>query len=155
MDKILIVLLALMVGVVFINVVTRYLGSPIRWADEVARLTFVWIAFIGMYIGYKRKSHPSFSLLVKSINKRNKTAGKIFHLIIHFSVMFFLFIIIYGGYLYIERAWVQTTAVLRISVGWKYMAAPVGCFLMFLEAIKNILLVFRKEKVEFKQKLLS
>ena len=155
MEKILIILMIVMVGVVFANIVLRYAGRSLRWAEEVSRLVFVWIAFIGMYIGFRRKVHPSFSLLVKAVNDKNTTAGKFFKMIIQLSILVFLFIVVYGGYLYIERAWVQTTAVLRISVGWKYMAAPFGGILMTLEVIRNIMLIFKKEEVEFKQKMIN
>ncbi|WP_159429931.1 TRAP transporter small permease [Halarsenatibacter silvermanii] len=153
MEKLLIILMIAMVGVVFANIVLRFVGRPIRWADEVARLVFVWIAFIGMYVGFRRKVHPSFTLLVKIINNKSTKAGKFFKLLIQLSIFFFLAIITYGGYLYIDQAWIQTTAVLRISVGWKYMAAPVGGILMLLEVLRNIMLLFTKEKAEFGQKM--
>ena len=153
MEKILIILMVAMVGVVFANIIFRYAGRSLRWADEVARLIFVWIAFIGMYIGFRRKVHPSFTLLVKGINNKIALAGKLFKLLIQLAILFFLVVIIYGGYLYIQQAWIQTTAVLRISVGWKYMAAPIGGVLLMLEVLRNIMLLFVKDKAEFEQKM--
>jgi len=153
MEKILIILMIAMVGVVFGNIIFRFAGRPLRWADEIARLIFVWIAFIGMYIGFRRNVHPSFTLLVKGINNKSALAGKLFKLLIQVAILLFLVVIIYGGYLYIEQAWIQTTAVLRISVGWKYMAAPIGGVLLMLEVVRNIMLLFIKDKAEFEQKM--
>ena len=153
MEKILIILMIAMVGVVFGNIIFRFAGRSLRWADELARLIFVWIAFIGMYIGFRRNVHPSFTLLVKGINNKSALAGKLFKLLIQVAILLFLVVIIYGGYLYIEQAWIQTTAVLRISVGWKYMAAPIGGVLLMLEVVRNIMLLFIKDKAEFEQKM--
>lgn len=153
MEKILIILMIAMVGVVFGNIIFRFAGRSLRWADELARLIFVWIAFIGIYIGFRRNVHPSFTLLVKGINNKSALAGKLFKLLIQVAILLFLVVIIYGGYLYIEQAWIQTTAVLRISVGWKYMAAPIGGVLLMLEVVRNIMLLFIKDKAEFEQKM--
>lgn len=42
-----IVLMALLTGLILLNVVTRYAGVPLYWIDESAIYTVVWLAFIG------------------------------------------------------------------------------------------------------------
>jgi TRAP-type transport system small permease protein len=55
---------AVMVVVVSAQVFARYvLNSSIGWADEVARLTFVWCVFLGMAVAVRAKAHIGLDLL--------------------------------------------------------------------------------------------
>jgi TRAP-type C4-dicarboxylate transport system permease small subunit len=56
--------IAVMVVVVSAQVFARYvLNSSIGWADEVARLTFVWCVFLGMAVAVRAKAHIGLDLL--------------------------------------------------------------------------------------------
>jgi len=44
---IIILLMALLLGLILLNVVTRYAGSSLYWVDESAVFSVVWLAFIG------------------------------------------------------------------------------------------------------------
>ncbi len=146
--KFLMLLLVVLVSVVFANILLRYMGKSIRWADEVARLLFVWTSFLGMYCAYRKDLHPAFTLMLKKAAKRSPNAGRGMLLLVHVLVLAFLCIIFFGGLKYISLAKIQTTAVLRMSVGWMYAAAPIGVFLMILETIRKILLVFEEKSLE-------
>jgi TRAP-type transport system small permease protein len=146
--KVLIILMIALVTVVFANIVLRYVGRSIRWSDEMSRLLFVWVAFLGMFVGYSQGAHPSFNQGIKLVNNRNERGGQVMLLLVHALVIVFLLIVLYGGIVYISRAKIQTTAVLRMSVGWMYAAAPVSMGLMLLEAVKKITLLFRIKHVE-------
>jgi len=41
------VLMGVLIGLVLLNVVTRYAGAPIYWVDEAAVYTVVWLTFVG------------------------------------------------------------------------------------------------------------
>ncbi|KXS38850.1 MAG: tripartite AtP-independent periplasmic transporter subunit DctQ [Candidatus Frackibacter sp. T328-2] len=137
-------LMIILIGSVFSNIIVRYFGFSFLWSDGVARLTFVWLAFCGIFLGYRNNDHPSFSMIVKFAQNKNKIAGKIMQLIIHFSVLVFLYILIYGGVTYIIGSSIQKIAVLNISVGWKYAAGPVFGVLMALETIRKIITIIKE-----------
>lgn len=40
-------LMTVLVGLILLNVVTRYTGMPLYWVDEAAVYAMVWLAFIG------------------------------------------------------------------------------------------------------------
>lgn len=141
-------LMAILLGVVFVNVILRFFGQSLRWADEVARLVFIWLAFLGMFVGYQRGVHPSFLAFIEKMSNKNPMLKKVFLLIIYSSILFFLFIIFYGGLIYVAKSHIQTTAILRLSVGWKYAASPLGAFLMIMESIKKIIFVFTDVNIE-------
>lgn len=147
-EKFLILLIVLLVSIVFANIVLRYMGSSIRWADETARLLFVWTSFLGMYFAYSKNLHPSFTLILNNIGRKSPFKGRLMLILIHVSVLAFLLIVLYGGIVYIRLAKIQTTAVLRMSVGWMYAAAPVSMALMILETIKKLLLLLGADNSE-------
>ncbi len=138
-SKILQLILAVLVAVVSANILLRYVGHSLKWADELARLLFVWTSFLGMYIAYSKNEHPAFTLFVDKFVANSLLRAKLTSLLIYLLVSIFLVIVLYGGIVYINHAKIQTTAVLRISVGWMYSAAPVGVGLMLLDTAKRVL----------------
>lgn len=68
-------LMALCLGVmavaVFINVVLRYgFGSGVAASEELSRLLFVWMVFIGATAAYPHGEHMAFTSLVGLLAKR-------------------------------------------------------------------------------------
>jgi TRAP-type transport system small permease protein len=63
--------LAVMAVAVFINVVLRYgFGSGIAASEELSRLLFVWMVFIGATAAYPAGEHMAFTSLVGMLQKR-------------------------------------------------------------------------------------
>ena len=57
-EYIALVLLFLMVVVVFLQVIFRFvLHSSLSWSEEFARYTMIWLSFLGISIGVKKKAH--------------------------------------------------------------------------------------------------
>ena len=65
--------LAVMAIAVFINVVLRYgFGSGIPASEELSRLLFVWMVFIGATAAYPAGEHMAFTALVGALRDRPK-----------------------------------------------------------------------------------
>lgn len=63
--------LAVMAVAVFINVVLRYgFGSGVAASEELSRLLFVWMVFIGATAAYPAGEHMAFTGLVGMLRKR-------------------------------------------------------------------------------------
>ena len=63
--------LAVMALAVFVNVVLRYgFGSGIAASEELSRLLFVWMVFIGATAAYSAGEHMAFTSLVALLKKR-------------------------------------------------------------------------------------
>ena len=58
-----IVLFIGMVLLVLAQVVARKFFEPLVWSEELARYTFIWVAFIGWVIASRNKSHIRISLV--------------------------------------------------------------------------------------------
>jgi TRAP-type C4-dicarboxylate transport system permease small subunit len=56
-------IMTFMVGLGFMNVVTRYLGFSLAYTEEVLVMLMVWLTMFGAAVGMKRGSHLSMSFL--------------------------------------------------------------------------------------------
>ena len=65
--------LGVMAIAVFVNVVLRYgFGSGIAASEELSRLLFVWMVFIGATAAYPAGEHMAFTALVGALRRKPK-----------------------------------------------------------------------------------
>ncbi|AZR71966.1 hypothetical protein BBF96_00230 [Anoxybacter fermentans] len=148
-DIIMISTLIVMVSSIFVNVIARYFGMAFTWIDEISRLTFVWMSFMAIVAGLQKGLHPSFTVLLE---RTNGIWTKILLSIINILILVFLVYLLKGGINYISRAYIQKTAILGISVAWKYAAVPFATVMMIIEVIKELILVWKKDVIEIERK---
>lgn len=68
--------LGVMAVAVFVNVVLRYgFGSGVAASEELSRLLFVWMVFIGAAAAYPRGEHMAFTTLAGMLAKRPLAFG--------------------------------------------------------------------------------
>ena len=132
--KVLIALfLAIMVVLVFGNVVLRYaFNSGITVSEEVSRWLFVWLTFLGAVIAMREHGHLGVDTLVK----RLPPMGKKICLVVSQLLM------LYATWLFLVGSWEQTminwdvaAPASGLSTGWFY-----GVGLVFSVSVGAILL---------------
>lgn len=112
-----------MVIVVSLQVVFRYfLNLSLDWADEVARLTFVWSAFLGVPHGIRSGAHVGIDFVAKLLPPAALTwlfrassvaCAGLMGIVGWFSVAI------------ARDTWDQLMPVLDFSTGWFYLAIAV------------------------------
>jgi TRAP-type C4-dicarboxylate transport system permease small subunit len=125
-------MIALVVDV-FLGVFSRYvLQATFKWYDEVARLCFVWIIFLGAAVAVRRRLHFRVHLLIDRLRPVARAhAGRFVTL----TVIGFGAILVAGGIRMAPIAMRQVTDALEISQLWFFGALPVGGALMILFAL--------------------
>jgi TRAP-type C4-dicarboxylate transport system permease small subunit len=124
------VLLGIMVICIGTQVVTRYVfNSPLPWSEELGRVIFSWIVFIGTSIGVKRGAHMGMHFIVELAPPKVRAfvakTGPLF------AAVFFFIILIEGiKVAYLVSA--SQTPAMEISQGWQYAAIPAGAFFALL-----------------------
>lgn len=69
LDWALVLLLAAMTLMVFVNVVLRYgFRNGLDISDEMSRFCFVWLIFLGAIAAMRRNMHMGFDLVVNSVS---------------------------------------------------------------------------------------
>ncbi|MCZ0874817.1 TRAP transporter small permease [Peribacillus frigoritolerans] len=86
--------LAIMVVLVFGNVVLRYFfNSGITWSEEMSRYLFIWLTFLGAIGAFKNKEHLGVDMVIKRLpNKMKKVV-----LVISDLMMLFVLLLILDG----------------------------------------------------------
>ncbi len=94
LDALMALALAIMVLLVFGNVVLRYgFDSGITVSEEVSRWLFVWLTFLGAIVAIKEHGHLGSDMLVS----RLPVAGKKFCLIVGHVLMLYVTWLIFEG----------------------------------------------------------
>ena len=76
--------LALMAAAVFLNVVLRYgFGNGIAASEELSRLLFVWMVFIGATAAYPVGEHMAFTALLRPLRHRSPRALSLLARMVH------------------------------------------------------------------------
>lgn len=91
--------LTVMVVLVFGNVVLRYVfNTGIAWAEEIARLMFVWMIFLGAILALRQHAHIGVEMLQAKLPRSARRACAIVsHLLM-----------LYGLWLFASGSWTQT-----------------------------------------------
>lgn len=126
----LILLLAAMAVLIFVNVALRYLTSQsIEWAEEVSRHMMIWLTFLGAGPVLRYGGHIAIENLQDALPSSFAVALRAFVALLLFA--FFGFMVWYG-WLYMGRTLFQLTAATQIPFAYIYAAMPVGGLLLLV-----------------------
>lgn len=129
-------LMAALVVDVFLGVFSRYvLHATFQWYDEVARLCFVWMVFLGAATAVRRGAHFRLHLLIDRFGRR---ARRVTDLAVGLLVVGFGAVLVAGGIALWPVARRQVSDSLELSMLWFYGALPVGGALMILFSIPQL-----------------
>jgi TRAP-type C4-dicarboxylate transport system permease small subunit len=135
-ERVCIALMVVLVADVFLGVWSRYvMRATFQWYDEVARLCFVWMIFLGAALAVRRGAHFRLHLL---IDRLGATARRRVDLLVTLIVIAFAAVLVTGGIAIAPLARRQVTDALEISMLWFYAALPVGGALMIVFALPQI-----------------
>ncbi|OGB71918.1 MAG: C4-dicarboxylate ABC transporter permease [Burkholderiales bacterium RIFOXYC12_FULL_65_23] len=117
--------LGVMAVAVFVNVVLRYgFGSGVAASEELSRLLFVWMVFIGATVAYPAGEHMAFTSLI-GLLRRHRTAMLLATAVIRLLV-------VTGAGLVAHGAWQQVMVGLdshSVVLGYPTALLPLPAFL--------------------------
>lgn len=117
--------LALMVVLVFGNVVLRYgFNSGIAISEELSRWLFVWMTFLGAIVALKEHGHLGTDLLLARLPV---AARKICFVIVHALMLYCCWLLFEGAWAQVQVNLDTTSAAMEISVGLFFYSAGVVC----------------------------
>ena len=140
-ERVCIALMVVLVADVFLGVWSRYvMRATFQWYDEVARLCFVWMIFLGAAVAVRRGAHFRLHLL---IDRFGESARRRIDVLVTLIVIAFAAVLVAGGVAIAPLARRQVTDSLEISMLWFYGALPVGGALMIVFALPQLLALAR------------
>lgn len=115
--------LAVMVVLVFGNVVLRYgFNSGITMSEEVARWLFIWITFLGAVVALRENAHLGVDMVVSKLPAWGK---KLCLVLSHGVMLYILWLLAVGSVEQIKINWEVTAPVTGASLAIVYCAGLV------------------------------
>jgi TRAP-type C4-dicarboxylate transport system permease small subunit len=130
------ILLGAMTIMVAIVILGRYLALSVPWADELARMLFIWSALLGAASATHNKLHFSVSFLTSYFGKTTRrTLGLLSGLLI-ISIMAFILVAAIGA---LQIAKIQILPALQISKVSFHLPVSISAILIMFFAVNHIL----------------
>ena len=118
-----VVSLAVMVVLVFGNVVLRYgFNTGITVSEELSRWLFVWITFMGAIVAMKEGTHLGSDTLVSRLSITGK---KFCFVVAHLLMLLVCWLLFKGALDQVKINWETTSAVMEASMGYFYLCGMV------------------------------
>jgi TRAP-type C4-dicarboxylate transport system permease small subunit len=135
-EGILLVMMVLLCADVFLGVFSRYvMGRTFTWYDEIARLLFVWIVFLGAAVGVRRTAHFRLHLLVDRFPPGVRRVADVFGVLV---LIGFGLVLIQQGWKLVELGQFQRTPVMGLSKQYVYLSVPAGGALIILYSLPQL-----------------
>ena len=111
--------LAVMVVLVFGNVLLRYgFNSGITLSEELSRWLFVWMTFMGAVVALKEHGHLGTDMLVGRLGPVGK---KVCLGLSQVLMLFVCWLLFKGSYEQAKVNYDSTSAVMEVSMAWLYL----------------------------------
>lgn len=139
------------VGTVVLQILFRFVFSiSVPWTEEVARLAFVWVCWIACGYAMVDNSHIDINLMDSLYNKL-KNPEKAFrvarNILLIVSIIFlFAFLHIYWQFYNTVLHGVESSVALHIPASIPTASLIVGCVLMILHGLYNLIPQKLREK---------
>jgi len=139
-ESILVILSVFTVVIIFTQVVMRYVFSnSLPWSEEIARYAFVWMIYIGVSYGVKKKKHLSVDVFSELLDYKGKL---VLGIIANSFFLIFALVISYFGVDIVAKI-TRESAAMRLPMSWVYAAPLVGMILTSIRLLQNIWLLIK------------
>jgi TRAP-type transport system small permease protein len=134
-------ILAVMAGAVFLQVVLRYLGwTGIDGLDEVPRYLFVWLVMLGAAAAMHRGEHTLLGYFRDRLGRRGRALAII---AVNAAGIAFFAYLIKVSFVLVPNSNFQTSAGLGLPLSYVYVAVPVGAALIILPMARVLYFALR------------
>ena len=142
LKKCLIVLIFFLLITVAIQILNRYIIPwPLVWTEELARIIFFWLVFLGASIGLRNGEHFMVDILITRVSPK---VQRIF-LWISFIVTFITVLgIIFVGYQFSLLGLIRWSSTMNIPLIFVFFAIPAGGFFMFMFLLETFFNLIRQ-----------
>lgn len=135
-EGLLLVMMVVLCADVFLGVFSRYvMARTFTWYDEIARLLFVWIVFLGAAVGVRRAAHFRLHLVVDRFPPGLRRATELVGVLV---LMGFGLLLIQQGWKLVELGQFQRTPVMGLSKQYVYASVPAGGALIILYSLPHL-----------------
>jgi TRAP-type C4-dicarboxylate transport system permease small subunit len=136
-------LVVALLGCVLLGVITRTLGDPFSWTDELSRFLMVWLAVFGWVLASRKHIHVRiryFQDLLPATMRRSTELAILLAL-----TLFGAFVFWYSFGLVAKNYDLEATS-LPISMGWMYVPMVLAGFVTALQGARDFVDAVRQPR---------
>ena len=126
---------AVMVALVFVNVIFHITGGDIAWTTELCELLMVWVTFLGGAAAMRRGAHMT---ITEFIDKLAPGPRRIADAAIQLLSAAMLGLLVWYGMGIVNAGWGNELTVLHVPMALQYLALPVGAAAMLVFAVWDL-----------------
>jgi len=135
LDLAVVLAFAVMTVAIGLQVIFRYLlNDPLAGSEEVGRLAFVWVTFLGAAVATRDDAHVRIDYFLRRLGPRSALACRILG---HVGTAVFGLIMVWVGFLLARFSWDFESASLQFPMTFVHAAIPVAGALMTAAAVGN------------------
>ncbi len=131
---------AVMIALIFANVVLHVFGKDLAWVTELGELMMVWVTFLGGVCAAQRGAHMT---ITEFLDKLQPAHRRLADLTIQLLCAAMLVLLLYYGWRIVASSWDNTLTTLLWPMAWQYLPLPLGAALMLVFAGWDIVLILR------------
>jgi len=119
------------------QVISRLIGVPAAFTEEIANTSFAWATFMGAAVLLRHNEHFSFSAFSAKLNGKAFLVNEsiILILLLGFSAL----IAVHGTQLTMQFATWRFTSLPKVSRAWGWLCMPVCGYTSVLYCVENII----------------
>lgn len=143
-EALIVIFLAFMTVMNFVNVISRYLfTNSFSFTEELTVLAFVWVSMLGIAAGYKKYSHLGMSFVVDQFSPKGQAIFVLLSTVCSLATMAFM---IYLGFEMVHNQILlnSKTPALHLPSALQGLAMPVGGMFIAVRSLQAGLLEFSR-----------
>ena len=144
-EFLLVAMIVFSVGILFTNVLLRKgFNSSVYGADELARVLFIWMSWLGISIGERESEHIKIDILTSRLSG---TSEKAISLISNLVTLAILIVLVRYGMVVAAKYFQMgnRTAMYHIPQWLVYSCVPFSCAVMGLRVILKFIELFQTD----------
>lgn len=143
-----VIMLAVCLSLIFVGVVMRLVfTSGIPWQEELSRILYVLVVYVGASYGMKTEDHIRITFVREMLPSRVTQALEILTDIVWVGFNVAVIVISMQVYPKLQR-FIGESAVLEIPLHYIFLTVPIGCFLVTVRLVQAYILKYSRREGE-------
>jgi len=132
---------------VFVNVILRYVfNSGLPFGEDLTRYLMVVVVFFAASLALDQNRHINIQLFTRKLTRHNQLR---LELLFQICMLVFLVLLMIYGTLLLPNQWTAYIPTMRqVSMFWFYLSMPVGCIVMGVFLVRNLIHTLKNLKQE-------
>lgn len=124
LEFLVVIILAAMSCLVFLNVVLRYgFNSSINVTEELSRYLFLWLVFLGAVLAFNENRHVGVTFLMNRLSSKQR---QYVHLLTDAMMLFCCYLIIDGSLIQFQLNLVNFAPISGLPLGISFLASVIA-----------------------------